>query len=570
MPAVLPAVVRCSWGPQSSLGAFVGRPHCARRASRRSQRWFRWWTRVRAVADGHRRARRCRGCRTGRWPRAACSAWRSRSCAGRTRTGSRCGCRRCRPAPSPESSAAPSTARRSSATSLRSPRSWARVARGRVDGWRAAAACFAAALAGPSSRPSPCVFVADLPWCRGRSCAALVALLVASAVARRRPVVGAAGSSAAGAHGIRRCRRPAGPASACPLGDDEPVEHEEARARALERGGGLGVAEAVDVGTVLAQVHDERGEVGVGGDEREGVGALGVQDLDGVDGEGDVAGVLALARVELLHRADGVLVQHLLPRLQAGLGPVAVGAAHVGLAEAGQLAEDDVDPGGRRVVGVDEERDLRRFVHARTLCPPARRRRRAGDPRAGSAGAALPPPGPHPAAGERGIPAAVRRVHPLQRRLADGRRRHRAAGVRRSPGRRPRSGSSGCSRSCRSSSWGCTAARCRTTTTGARWRSSPTSSPGLTSIACAVQAWLGNENVWVLYVLVAVWNGAFGVSSPARTSIYPRILPREQLPAANALGVFVDVGGDDGRPAPGRPARRLGRVRRRPTPSTRS
>ena len=54
-----------------------------------------------------------------------------------------------------------------------------------------------------------------------------------------------------------------------------------------------------------------------------------------------------------------------------------------------------------------------------------------------------------------------------------------------------------------------------------------------------VQAWLGNENVWVLYVLVAVWNGAFGVSSPARQSIYPRILPREQLPAANALGVFA-------------------------------
>ena len=60
-----------------------------------------------------------------------------------------------------------------------------------------------------------------------------------------------------------------------------------------------------------------------------------------------------------------------------------------------------------------------------------------------------------------------------------------------------------------------------------------------TSMACALQAWLGNENVWVLYLLVAVWNGAFGVSSPARQSIYPRILPREQLPAANALGVFA-------------------------------
>ncbi len=61
----------------------------------------------------------------------------------------------------------------------------------------------------------------------------------------------------------------------------------------------------------------------------------------------------------------------------------------------------------------------------------------------------------------------------------------------------------------------------------------------VTSIACALQAWLGNDQVWVLYLLVAVWNGAFGVSSPARSSIYPRILPREQLPAANALGVFA-------------------------------
>ncbi|MFQ6171677.1 MFS transporter [Oryzobacter sp. R7] len=60
-----------------------------------------------------------------------------------------------------------------------------------------------------------------------------------------------------------------------------------------------------------------------------------------------------------------------------------------------------------------------------------------------------------------------------------------------------------------------------------------------TSIACALQAWAGNTEVWLLYVLVAVWNGAFGVSSPARTSIYPRILPRAQLPAANALGVLA-------------------------------
>ena len=60
-----------------------------------------------------------------------------------------------------------------------------------------------------------------------------------------------------------------------------------------------------------------------------------------------------------------------------------------------------------------------------------------------------------------------------------------------------------------------------------------------TSILCAAQAWLGNTSVWVLYALVALWNGAFAVSSPSRTSIYPRILDHGLLPAANALSVFA-------------------------------
>jgi hypothetical protein len=61
----------------------------------------------------------------------------------------------------------------------------------------------------------------------------------------------------------------------------------------------------------------------------------------------------------------------------------------------------------------------------------------------------------------------------------------------------------------------------------------------VSSILCALQAWLGNTQVWVLFALVALWNGAFAVSSPARSSIYPRILERELLPAANALSVFA-------------------------------
>lgn len=59
------------------------------------------------------------------------------------------------------------------------------------------------------------------------------------------------------------------------------------------------------------------------------------------------------------------------------------------------------------------------------------------------------------------------------------------------------------------------------------------------SVLCALQAWLGNTQVWVLYALVASWNAAYAVSSPARSSIYPRILRRDQLPAANALSVFA-------------------------------
>lgn len=59
------------------------------------------------------------------------------------------------------------------------------------------------------------------------------------------------------------------------------------------------------------------------------------------------------------------------------------------------------------------------------------------------------------------------------------------------------------------------------------------------SILCALQAWTGNTQVWVLYALVGAWNAAYAVSSPARSSIYPRILRRDQLPAANALSVFA-------------------------------
>lgn len=58
-----------------------------------------------------------------------------------------------------------------------------------------------------------------------------------------------------------------------------------------------------------------------------------------------------------------------------------------------------------------------------------------------------------------------------------------------------------------------------------------------TGVLNVVQAALGNTHVGVLYALVALHSAGFAIMSPARSSIYPRLLPREQLPAANALGV---------------------------------
>jgi MFS family permease len=58
-------------------------------------------------------------------------------------------------------------------------------------------------------------------------------------------------------------------------------------------------------------------------------------------------------------------------------------------------------------------------------------------------------------------------------------------------------------------------------------------------ILTALQAWLGNTHPLVLYLLVAVNSAGFAVVSPARSAIYPRLLERHLLPAANALGVFA-------------------------------
>ncbi|WP_202511631.1 MFS transporter [Streptomyces sp. SID3343] len=55
------------------------------------------------------------------------------------------------------------------------------------------------------------------------------------------------------------------------------------------------------------------------------------------------------------------------------------------------------------------------------------------------------------------------------------------------------------------------------------------------SILLAVQAFLDLGQVWLLYGAVAVQSAFFAVNNPARTSMIPKLLPADRLPAANAL-----------------------------------
>ncbi|HVI38270.1 MAG TPA: MFS transporter [Gaiellales bacterium] len=58
-----------------------------------------------------------------------------------------------------------------------------------------------------------------------------------------------------------------------------------------------------------------------------------------------------------------------------------------------------------------------------------------------------------------------------------------------------------------------------------------------TSLALAVQAWLGNGSVWLLYGCVAVQSGFYAVNNPARNAMVPRLLARDLVPAAGALNM---------------------------------
>ncbi|MDO5677006.1 MAG: MFS transporter [Propionibacteriaceae bacterium] len=54
-----------------------------------------------------------------------------------------------------------------------------------------------------------------------------------------------------------------------------------------------------------------------------------------------------------------------------------------------------------------------------------------------------------------------------------------------------------------------------------------------------LQAFLGLNNVWLLLLLFAAQQAFFAINQPTRTAILPKLIPDDQLPAANALNMTV-------------------------------
>jgi MFS family permease len=61
----------------------------------------------------------------------------------------------------------------------------------------------------------------------------------------------------------------------------------------------------------------------------------------------------------------------------------------------------------------------------------------------------------------------------------------------------------------------------------------------LTSVAFWLQAALDVRNVWLLLGLFSVQQAFFAVNQPTRSAILPKLVPLEQLPAANSLNMTV-------------------------------
>lgn len=60
----------------------------------------------------------------------------------------------------------------------------------------------------------------------------------------------------------------------------------------------------------------------------------------------------------------------------------------------------------------------------------------------------------------------------------------------------------------------------------------------LTTAAICLHAWLGIENIWLLYGLIALHSGASGINQPTRGAIIPALVGTELLASANALNML--------------------------------
>ncbi|MGW8720309.1 MFS transporter [Streptomyces althioticus] len=61
----------------------------------------------------------------------------------------------------------------------------------------------------------------------------------------------------------------------------------------------------------------------------------------------------------------------------------------------------------------------------------------------------------------------------------------------------------------------------------------------VTSLLFWVQAFVGLESVWTLMLLLALQQAFWGLNAPARSASIARLVPADELPAANALGSTV-------------------------------
>jgi MFS family permease len=61
----------------------------------------------------------------------------------------------------------------------------------------------------------------------------------------------------------------------------------------------------------------------------------------------------------------------------------------------------------------------------------------------------------------------------------------------------------------------------------------------LTSALFWLNALTGFANVWAILIIFALQQACFGINQPTRAAVLPRILPVEQLPAANSLNMTV-------------------------------